>query len=114
MTNKSRDEMMRTSNQTTEDIMTTISELIRTEAAKAGITTEKPNGKYAKQILEAWLDSNDPTAEYYVTNIPNLNRAVSFQRAAEPFLIPRDFWEQREREINPSPRVQDGYPDFEI
>jgi hypothetical protein len=34
--------------------------------------------------------------------------------AAEPFLIPRDFWEQREREINPSPRVQDGYPDFEI
>ncbi len=123
--------MMRTSNQTTEDIMTTISELIRTEAAKAGITTEKPNGKYAKQILEAWLDSNDPTAEYYVTNIPNLNRAVSFQRfndkdyvcvlallggrlAAEPFLIPRDFWEQREREINPSPRVQDGYPDFEI
>ena len=109
----------------------TISELIKAEAIKAGIANNKLNREYAKQILESWLDSNDPTAEYYVKSIPPLDRAVSYQQfnnknyvcvlaklggrsANEPFLVHRDFWEQREREINPSPRVQDGYPDFEI
>ena len=111
--------------------MTTISELIKTEAIKAGIAN-KPNGKHAKQILESWFENVDPTAEYYVKSIPSMERAVSFQRfndkdyvcvlallggrsANEPFLVPRDFWEQREREINPPVGTQkDNYPDFEI
>lgn len=92
---------------------------------------EAPNRDNAARILESWLDNIDPTAEYYVKSIPSLNRAVSFQRfddkdyvcvlallggrsATEGFLVPRDFWEQCEREINPSPRAQDGYPDLEI
>jgi hypothetical protein len=89
------------------------------------------NRKYAKQILESWLDNNDPTAEYYVKSIPSVNRAVSCQQfngknyvcvlatlggrsANEPFLVPRDFWDDMEKEINPPAKVQDGYPDFEI
>ena len=117
--------------------MTTISDLIRTEVKAKGLfvptpePTQKPNRDNAARILESWFDNIDPTAEYYVKSIPNLNRAVSFQRfndkdyvcvlallggrlATEPFLVPRDFWEQCEREISPSPRVQDDYPDFEI
>ena len=96
--------------------MTTISNLIRTEAVKAGITADKPNREYAKQILESWLDSQDPTAEYYVASIPNMERALSYQQyngkqyvcvlatiggrsSNEPFLVPASFWQETEREI---------------
>ena len=110
----------------------TISELIKAEAIKAGIANNKLNREYATKILESWLDNVDPTAGYYVKDIPNLNRAVSYQQfnnknyvcvlaklggrsATEPFLVPRDFWEQCEREINPPAKAQkDNYPDFEI
>ena len=91
-----------------------------------------PNREYAARILESWLDNVDPTAGYYVKDIPNLNRALSYQQfggkdyvcilallggrlATEPFLVPRDFWEQCEREINSPVNTQkDNYPDFEI
>ena len=117
--------------------MTTISQLIKTEAKAKGLfvptpePTQKPNRDNAIRILESWLDNVDPTAEYYVKSIPAMKRALSYEQfngksyvcvlallggrlATEGFLVPRDFWDDMEREINPSPRVQDGYPDFEI
>jgi hypothetical protein len=104
-------------------MFSTISDLIR--------TTDKPNRQYAHRILESWLDNVDPTAEYYVKSIPLMDRAVSFQRfnnkdyvcvlallggrlTNEPFLVPRAFWDDMEKEINPPAKVQDGYPDFEF
>ena len=129
--------MMRASN-TEERQMTTISDLIRTEARAKGLfipspePLEQPNRDNATQILESWFDNVDPDAQYYVKSIPPLSRAVSYQRfnnkdyvcvlatlggrsANEPFLVPRDFWEQCEREINsPAKTPKDSYPDFEI
>ena len=117
----------------------TISNLICTEEAKAkGLftpmpeATQKPNRGNAARILESWFDNIDPTAEYYVKSIPLVSRAVSFQQfngknyvcilaklggrsAVEPFLVPRDFWDDMEQKINPSAKAQkDNYPDFEI
>jgi hypothetical protein len=118
--------------------MATISDLIRTEARAKGLfipspePLDEPNRDNAVRILESWLDNNDPTAEYYVKSIPPLNRAVSYQRfndkeyvcvlaklggriANEPFLVPRAFWDDMEREINPPAKTpKDSYPDFEI
>ena len=117
--------------------MTTISDLIRTEARAKGLfipspePTESPNRSNAARILESWLDNNDPDAQYYVKSIPNLARAVSYQQfnskdyvcvlatiggrsTTEPFLVPRNFWDDMEREINPPAKAQDSYPDFEI
>ena len=136
MTTTRIDEMMRASN-TEERQMTTISDLIKTEVRAKGLfipslePTEKPNRDNAARILESWFDNVDPTAEYYVKSIPSLARAVSYQRfnnkdyvcvlaklggrsTNEPFLVPRNFWEQCEREINPPAKAQDSYPDFEI
>ena len=93
---------------------------------------EVPNRDNATKILESWLDNVDPTAEYYVKSIPVMERAISAQRfnnkdyvcvfallggrsAVEPFLVPRDFWDDMEQKINPSAKAQkDNYPDFEI
>ena len=105
-----------------------ISQLIRTEAVKAGIATDKPklNREYAKQILESWLDNNDPTAEYYVKSIPAMKRALSYQQyngqryvcilatiggrsSNEPFLIPASFWQETEREIMLREADDDAY-----
>lgn len=87
---------------------------------------ETPNREYAKQILELWLDNIDPEGGYYVKNVSNLNRAVSFQQfnnksyvcifallggrlATEPFLVPRDFWDDMEREIMLREADDDAY-----
>ena len=118
--------------------MTTISQLIRTEVKAKGLFVpmpelgQKPNRDNAIKILEFWFDNVDPDAQYYVKSIPPMDRAVSFQRfndkeyvcifallggrsANEPFLVPRNFWDDMEREINPPAKTQkDSYPDFEI
>jgi len=117
--------------------MTTISNLIRTEAKSKKLfipspePLEQPSRDNAIKILESWFDNIDPTAEYYVSSIPPLSRAVSCQRfnnkeyvcvlailggrsTTEPFLVPLSFWNDMEKEINPPAKVQDGYPDFEI
>jgi hypothetical protein len=114
--------------------MSAISEFIR-DAKTKGLFPEpakKPSRDNAIRILELWFDNVDPDAQYYVKSIPSLARAVSYQRfnnkdyvcvlatlggrsLAEPFLVPRDFWEQCEREINSPVNTQkDNYPDFEI
>ena len=130
--------MIETSNNTEKSSMTTISELIRTEARAKGLfipspePLEQPNRDNAAQILESWFDNVDPEAQYYVKSIPNLARAVSYQRfnskdyvcvlatiggrsANEPFLVPKSFWDDMEKEINPPAKTpKDSYPDFEI
>jgi hypothetical protein len=106
--------------------MLSISELIRTEAVKAGIATEKPSREYAKRILESWLDNNDPQAEYYVASIPAMERALSWQSyggkcyvcviatiggrsCSEAFLVPANFWQETEREIMLREANDDAY-----
>jgi len=106
--------------------MATISDLIRTEAFKAGIAADKPNREYAKQILEAWLDFQDPQAEYYVASIPAMERALSWQSydgkryvcilatiggrsCSEAFLIPAIFWQETERDLIFAEADDDAY-----
>ena len=125
MTTTRIDEMIETSN-TEDKTMFSISELIRTEVTRAGITADKPNREYAKQILEAWLDSQDPQAEYYVASIPAMERALSWQSydgkryvcviatiggrsCSEAFLVPANFWQETEREIMLRDANDDAY-----
>ncbi len=97
------------------------------------MTTLSRDNANAVKILESWLDNLDPTAGYYVKSIPQFSRAISAQRfegkdyicvwaviggrsVVESFLVPRNFWDYMEKEINPSaPSAQkDNYPAFEI
>ena len=90
-----------------------------------------PNREYAKQILESWLDNNDPEGCYYVKSVPNLDRAVSFQQfnsksyvcilallggrsVNEPFLVPRDFWDDMEQEIMFREADDDAYGEWAL
>jgi len=128
MTTKGRDEMIETSN-TEDKTMFSISELIKTEAVKAGIATDKPNREYAKRILESWLDNNDPQAEYYVASICPMERALSWQSyggkryvcviatiggrsCSEAFLIPATFWQETERDLIFAEADDDAYGEW--
>ena len=110
-------------------MFSTISDLIRTEAVKAGIATDKPNREYAKRILESWLDNNDPQAEYYVASIPAMERALSWQvyngkryacilatiggsSCSEAFLIPATFWQETERDLIFAKANDDAYGEW--
>jgi len=118
MTTKGRGEMIETSNTEDKLMFSTISDLIR--------TTDKPNREYAHRILESWLDSQDPTAEYYVASIPAMERALSWQSydgkryacilatiggrsCSEAFLIPATFWQETERDLIFAEADDDAY-----